>query len=86
MAYRDFKDLAKRTLTDKVLLDKAFKTASDQKYDEYQSGLTAMVYKLFDKKSQGSGHPLSSALKVANNKQNIQLADELHKPVIRKFF
>ena len=36
-----------------------------------------MVYKFFDKKSQGSG--------LANNKENIQLADELHKPIIRKF-
>ena len=44
-----------------------------------------MVYKFLDKKSQGSGHPLSSALQVANNKENIKLPDELHKPVIRKF-
>ena len=36
-----------------------------------------MVYKFFDKKSQGSG--------IANNKENIQLADELHEPIIRKF-
>ena len=36
-----------------------------------------MVYKFFNKKSQGSG--------IANNKENIQLADELHKPIIRKF-
>ena len=52
-----------------------------------------MVYKLFDKKSQGSGRhssstsyrPLSSASQLANNKENIQLADELHKPILRKF-
>ena len=44
-----------------------------------------MVYKFFDKKSQGSGRPLSSALQLANNKENLQLADELHKPIIRKF-
>ena len=39
-----------------------------------------MVYNFFDKKSQGSGI-------TANNeiKENIQLADELHKPIIRKF-
>ena len=51
-----------------------------------------MVHKFFDKKSQGSGRhssstlyrPLSSALQLANNKENIQLADELHKPIIRK--
>ena len=36
-----------------------------------------MVYKFFDKKSQGSGLP--------SNKENIQLANELHKPIIRKF-
>ena len=57
--------------------DRAFKIASDQKYDGYQRGLASMVYKFFDKKSQGSG--------LANNKENIQLADELHKPFIRKF-
>ena len=36
-----------------------------------------MVCKFFDKKSQGSG--------LANDKEKIQLADELHKPIIRKF-
>ena len=85
MAYGYFKDLAKRTFADKVLRDKAFKIASDQKYDGYQRGLASMVYKFFDKKSQGSGRPLSSASQLANNKENIQLADELHKPIIRKF-
>ena len=60
MAYGDFKDLAKRTFADKVLRDKAFKIASDQKYDGYQRGLASMVYKFFDKRSQGGGRPLSS--------------------------
>ena len=78
MAYGGFKDLAKRTAADKVLRNKAFKIASDQKYDGYQRGLASMVYKLFDKKSQGS--------RLANNnKENIQLAVELHKLIIRKF-
>ena len=36
-----------------------------------------MVYKFFDKKTKGS--------RIANNKENIQLANELHKPIIRKF-
>ena len=36
MVYGDFKDLAKRAAADKVLRDKAFKTASDQKNDGYQ--------------------------------------------------
>ena len=77
MAYGDFKDLAKRTFADKVLKDKAFKIANDQKYDGYQRGLASIVYKFFDKKSRVSG--------IANNKENIQLAHELHKPIIRKF-
>ena len=80
MAYGDFKDLAKRTIADKILRDKAFKIASDQKYDGYQRGLASVVYKFFDKKSKESGRPLSS-----NNKENIQVADELHNSIIRKF-
>ena len=54
-----------------------FKIASDQKFDGYQRGLASMVYKFFDKKSQGSG--------LANNKENVQLADKLYKPIIKKF-
>ena len=81
MAYGDFKDLAKRTAADKVLRDKAFKIASDQKYDGYQRGLASMVYNFFDKKSQGSGRPLSSASQLATNKENIQIADELHQAI-----
>ena len=80
MAYGDFKDLGKRTIADKILRDKAFKIASDWTYDGYQRGLALMVYKFFDKKSKGSGR----SLHVANNKENMQLADELHKPIIRK--
>ena len=77
MAYGDFKDLPKRTAADKVLRNKAFQIASDQKYDGYQRRLASSVYKFFDKKSSGSG--------LANNNENIQLANELHKPIIKKF-
>ena len=55
MAYGDFKDLARRTASDKVLRDKAFNIAKNPKYDGYQRGLVSMVYKFFDKKSKGSG-------------------------------
>ena len=51
MAYGKSKDLVKRTQSDKFLRDKAFKIASDPKYDGYQRGLASMVYKFFDKKS-----------------------------------
>ena len=76
MAYGKSKDLTKRTQSDKVLRDKAFKIASDPKYDGYQRGLASMVYKFFDKKSKGSG---------IVNEPNYQLANELHKPIIQNF-
>ena len=50
MAYGDFKDLARRTASDKVLRDKAFNIAKNPKYDGYQRGLASLVYKHFDKK------------------------------------
>ena len=83
MAYGKSKDLIKRTQSDKVLRDKAFKIASDPKYDGYQRGLASMVYKFFDKISKGSGIVTSLANKSANE-PNYQLANELHKPIIRK--
>ena len=55
MTYGDFKDLTRRTVTDKVLHDKAFNIAKNPKYDGYQCGLASMVYKFFDKKTSGSG-------------------------------
>ena len=76
MAYGKSKDLVKRTQSDKVLKDKAFKIASDPKYDGYQRGLASMVYKFFDKKSSGNG--------VATE-PNYQFANELHRQIIRKF-
>ena len=77
MSCGDINDLAKRTAADKALRDKSFKIGSDRKYDEYHRGLGSMVYKFFDKKSSGSG--------LANNNENIQLANELHKPIIKTF-
>ena len=50
MAYDKSKDLAKRTGSDKVLKDKAFKIGSNPKYDRYQRELASIVYKLFDNK------------------------------------
>ena len=53
-AYSDSKNLTKRTVADKILRNKAFNIAKDQKYDGYQRGLASMLYKFFDKKSKGS--------------------------------
>ena len=55
MAYVNFKDLERRTASDKVLRDKAFNIAKKPKYDGYQRGLAFLVYMFFDKKSKGSG-------------------------------
>ena len=52
-AYAKSKDLVKRTQSDKVLRNKAFKIAGDPKYDGYQRGLASMAYKFFDKKLKG---------------------------------
>ena len=49
MAYGDFKDLKRRTASDKILRDKAFNIAKNPKYDGYQRGLASMFYKFFDK-------------------------------------
>ena len=55
MAYGKSKDLIKRTQSDNVLKDKAFKIASNPNCDGCQRGLASMLYKFFDKKSKGSG-------------------------------
>ena len=55
MTYGRYKDLEKRTQSNKVLKDKAFEIANNPKYDGYQRGLASMVYKFFDKKSKGNG-------------------------------
>ena len=47
MAYEDFKDLLRRTASDKVLRDKAFNIARNPKYDGHQRGLASMVCKFF---------------------------------------
>ena len=49
MAYGKYKNWNKRTESDKVLKDKAFKIVSNTKYDGYQRGLASMIYKFFDK-------------------------------------
>ena len=74
MAYGIYKDLESRTQSDKVLKDRAFEIANNSKYDGYQRRLASLVYTFFDKKLKESG------IKCISNQQ---LANELHKPVIR---
>ena len=51
MDYVDFKDLPRRTISDKKLCDKAFNIAKNPKYDGYQRGLALLIYKFPDKKT-----------------------------------
>ena len=81
MAYNKFKNLEKRTQSDIVLKNKALKIASNPKYNGYERGLASMIYRFFDKKSKGSGLKENQW----NFLQNSQLANELHKTIIRKF-
>ena len=78
MAYGDFKDLTRRTASDKILRDKVFIIAENPKYDGYQIGLASVVHKFFDKKTSAAG--------IKNeNMSNEELEEETHKPIIRKF-
>ena len=51
-AYSDCEDLAKRTISEKFLKDRAYKIAKNWKYDGYQRALARMVCKFFDIKKQ----------------------------------
>ena len=78
IANGDFKDLSRRTASDKILREKALNIAKNPKYDGYQRRLASMVYNFFRKKSKVSGVNIPLEF-------NEQLAKELHKPIIRKF-
>ena len=71
-AYSDSKDLAKEAIWDKILTDRAYETARNHKYHGYQRALASMIYKIFDEKT-------GSEVSV-----NEELAEELHKPIIKK--
>ena len=79
MAYGDFKDLLRRSASDKLLCDKAFNIAKNTKYDGCKRDLVSMVYKFFDKKTISSGSVKRKSM------PNQELAEELHKPIITKF-
>ena len=76
MAYGKYKHLERITQSDKALKDKAFAIVNNSKHDGYQRGLASMMYKFIDKKSKGT---------VIKSMSNQQLANELHKSIIRKF-
>ena len=62
-----------RKQSDIILKNKALKIATDPKVNGYQRSLAAMVYKFFNERIKGS------------DIENKQLAEELHKLIIRNF-
>ena len=62
MGSGDFKDITRRTTSDKLSRDEAFNIDKNPKYDGYQRGIASMVYIFFDKKSKGSGVKVPSQL------------------------
>ena len=75
MTDKDFKDLTRRTAYNKILRNKVFNLAQNLKYYGYQKSLASMVYDFFERKTSGSD---------IKNISNKELAEELHKPIIRK--
>ena len=92
MAYGGFKDLARKKASDKTLRGKAFNIAKNPKYDGYHRGIASMVCKFFDKrpasladksaKYNGVTTPANKSATKNQIKQNQQLAEESHKPII----
>ena len=64
MPYGKYKDLEKRTQSDKVLKGKAFEIENNPKYDGYQRGLSSMVYKFLIRNEK------EVVLKMKLNKMN----------------
>ena len=81
MAY----DLTRRTVSDKILRDKAFNIAKNPKYGGYQKSPASMVYKFFDKNASATRANKFAGRAIKNENMSIkELAKELHKPIIRK--
>ena len=73
MKYCSYKNLTRKTASNKILHDKPFKIAGNPSFDVCQCTPVSMVYKLFDKKS--------AHVTIISNQQ---LANELNKSVVRK--
>ena len=83
-AYAKYKNVENRLISDQKLRNSAYDIASNPKYDGYQRGLASMVYKFFySKVTPGKGNAKHSSLKHMETYKI--LAEELHKPGIKKF-
>ena len=69
-AYSDSKDVPKRTISDKILKDRAYEIARNPRYDGYKRGLATMIYKFFDKKTGSGAIAKSKAGEIVKCKQS----------------
>ena len=94
-AYAEYKNVENRLISDQKLRNSAYDVASNPKYDGYQRGLASMVYKFFDSKValldkktmsvKGNAKHTAKPSSLESTGNNKILAEELHKPVIKKF-
>ena len=90
-AYAEYKDVENRLISDQKFRTSTYDIASNPVYDVYERGLASMVYKFFDSKAapldkkamSGKGYAKHSSLERTKEVNKI-LAEELHKPVIKK--
>ena len=94
-AYAKYKDVENRLISDQKLRNSAYNIAGNPKYDGYQRGLASTVYKFFDSKvaplnkktmsGKGNAKHTAKPSSLERTRNNKILAEELHKPVIKKF-
>ena len=86
IAYGDFKDLARRAASDKILREKAFNITKNPKYDGYQRGLFQWFIIFFGEKTSAMRANKFACSDIKNETMsNKVLAEELHEPIISKF-
>ena len=81
-AYAKYKDVENRLISDQIVRNSVYDIVSNPKKDGYQRGLAGMVYKFFNSKVASLDKKAMSGKGTENNKI---LAEELHKPVNKKF-
>ena len=64
MAYGDFKDLSRRTVSNKLFRDKSFSIAKNRRCEGYQRRPASMVYNFFEKTSALLAHEFVSGCAI----------------------
>ena len=74
-AYSESKNLATRTIADKISKKRSYEIARNHGCDGYQRVLASSVYNFFDKKTRSGG--------IATSKAGVSVAEDIHKPVTK---